>query len=58
MSPLKIIWALVKFSLCVGLAGGMVDITRAMMFNAANAHRHGLVSLTELNRQLFGPTSK
>jgi hypothetical protein len=56
MSPFKIVWALIKFSICVGLAGGMVDMTRAMMFRAADAHRQGLVSLTELNRQLFGPT--
>jgi len=53
MSPFKIVWALIKFSLCVGLAGGMVDLTMAMAHKALDAHRHGLVSLTELNRQLF-----
>ena len=56
MSPLRILMALIKFSLFVGLAGGLVDITRAMMFKAADAHRVGLVSLTELNRALFGPS--
>lgn len=58
MSPIKIIAALIKFSLCVGLAGGMVDLTMGMARKAADAHRHGLVSLTELNRQLFGPTQR
>jgi hypothetical protein len=53
MNPLRILTALIKFSVCVGLAGGLVDMTRAMMFKAANAQRVGLVSLTELNRALF-----
>ncbi len=53
MSPLRIVMALIKFSLCVGLAGGLVDMTRAMMFKAADAQKVGLVSLTDLNRALF-----
>lgn len=53
MSPFNIVSSLIKFTLYVGLAGGLVDMTRAMMFKAADAHRVGLVSLTDLNRQLF-----
>lgn len=52
VSPFKIVAALIKFSLAVGFAGGLVDMTRAMMFRAADAHRVGLVSLTEINRNL------
>ena len=54
MSPLRILGALVKFSLVIGLAGGLVDLTRAMMFKAADAQRVGLVSLHDLNQSLFG----
>lgn len=53
--PIRILWSLVQYALCIGLAGGLVDLTVAMAHRAADAHRHGLVSLTELNRQLFGP---
>lgn len=53
MSPFRIVSALIKFSLYIGMAGGLVDMTRAMMLDAANAHKAGLVSLTDLNRQLF-----
>lgn len=52
MNPLRIVMALIKLSLCIGLAGGLVDMTRAMMFKAADAQRVGLVSLTDLNRAL------
>ena len=53
MSPFKIIASLIKFSICAGLAGGLVDLTRSMGKRAAEAQHHGLVSLTDLNRQLF-----
>ena len=55
MSPFNIVSSLIKFAFYVGLAGGLVDMTKAMMFKAADAHRVGLVSLTDLNRQLFTP---
>lgn len=48
--PLRIVWSLIQYALCVGVAGGLVDLTSAMGKRAADAHRHGLVSLTELNR--------
>jgi hypothetical protein len=38
----------------VGLAGGLVDLTRSMGKEAIKAHRSGIVSLRELNRQLTG----
>lgn len=53
--PIRIVWSLIQYALCIGLAGGLVDLTVAMGRRAADAHRHGLVSLTEINRQLFGP---
>ncbi len=52
MNPLRIVMALIKFSLYIGIAGGLVDMTRAMMSKAAGAHQVGLVSLTKLNKQL------
>jgi hypothetical protein len=58
MNPLRIVMVIIKFSLCVGLAGGLVDMTRAMMSKAADAQRVGLVSLTDLNRALFGADIK
>ena len=33
---------------------GLVDLTRDMMFKAAQAHQHGLISLTALNHALIG----
>lgn len=56
MLPLKILWALVKISLCAGLAGGVVDMTRAMISKAATAHRTELVKLADLNGCCSGPS--
>lgn len=53
MSPFSIVSSLLKFAFYLGLAGGLADMTKAMMFKSAEAHRAGLVSLTDLNRQLF-----
>ncbi len=55
MSPFNVISSLIRFCLCIGIAGGLVDMTRAMLFKAASAHRAGLVSFTDLNHQLFHP---
>lgn len=54
--PIRIISSLIQYALCIGLMGGLVDLTLSMAKRAADAHRHGLVSLTGLNQQLFGPT--
>lgn len=55
MSPFRIVSNLIKFTLAIGLAGGLVDATRVMAFKAADAHRHGLVRLSKLNQSLFTP---
>ena len=52
MSPFAIVRYLIKFALCVGLAGGLVDMTIAMGKKARAAKKLGLVSLVELNRSL------
>ena len=52
------IMALVRFTILIGLAGGLVDMTRTMGQEAIKAHRTGFVSLGELNRSLVGnPTT-
>jgi len=53
VSPFKIVSSIIKLTLYVGLAGGLVDITRDMGQKAGKARRHGLISLTELNKQLY-----
>ena len=52
-SPLKIVTALVKVSLWVGIAGGLGDMTLSLARKSGDASRHGLVGLTDLNRVLF-----
>lgn len=52
MSPFAIVHSLIKFALCVGLAGGLVDMTIAMGKKAGAAKKVGLVSLVELNGSL------
>lgn len=42
MSPIGIVRSLIKFSLYIGLTGGLVDMTRAVMLKAADAHQTGL----------------
>lgn len=54
MSPFNIVSTLIRFSLCIGIAGGLVDMTRNMMFKAANAHQQGIVKIGDINHALFG----
>jgi len=49
----SLIW-LIEFTIMVGLAGGLVDMTRMMGKEAIKAHRTGIVSLHELNQKLVG----
>ncbi|MGE0527395.1 MAG: hypothetical protein AB7G93_00845 [Bdellovibrionales bacterium] len=49
---IRILCWLVEFSILVGLAGGLVDLTRSMGKEAIRAHRAGLISLHELNQKL------
>ena len=49
----SLIW-LIEFTIMVGLAGGLVDMTRMMGKEAIKAHRTGIVSLHELNKKLVG----
>jgi hypothetical protein len=48
----RIILGLVQLALVVGLAGGLVDLTRTMGDEAMKAHKQGLVSLKQLNSAL------
>jgi len=48
----RIVLGLLQFALVVGLAGGLIDLTRTMRDEAAKAHSHGLISLRKLNHQL------
>ena len=45
---------LIEFTILVGLAGGLVDLTRTMGHEAIKAHRTGVVSLHVLNQKLVG----
>ena len=45
---------LIEFTILVGLAGGLVDLTRTMGHEAIKAHKTGIVSLHELNLKLVG----
>ena len=49
----SLIW-LIEFTIVVGLAGGLVDLTRTMGNQAIKAHKTGIVSLHELNQKLVG----
>ena len=49
----SLIW-LIEFTIMVGLAGGLVDMTRMMGREAIKAHKSGIVSLHELNQNLVG----
>ncbi len=48
-----LIW-LIEFVIVVGIAGGLVDLTRSMGKEAIKAHRTGIISLHELNKKLVG----
>ena len=52
MYSLRIVMAVIKLALFLGLAGGLVNATLWMARHAAGAQQQGLVSLTRLNRQL------
>lgn len=45
---------LIEFTIIVGLAGGLVDLTRTMGKEAIKAHRSGIISLHQLNQSLVG----
>ena len=49
MSPLAIVHSLIKFALCVGLAGGLIDLTIGVGKRAENAMGIGLINLKRLN---------
>lgn len=55
MNPWSFFGALIRFALLVGMAGGLVDLTRGMMGKAYRADRVGVVDLVPLTRQLMGP---
>ena len=48
----KGLMALIEFAIVVGVAGGLVDLTRTMGQEAAKAHKTGIVSLHQLNQSL------
>ena len=48
-----LLW-LIEFTLIVGLAGGLVDLTRTMGKEAIKAHKAGIISLHRLNQSLVG----
>jgi hypothetical protein len=49
----SLIW-LIEFAIMIGIAGGLVDMTRMMGREAIKAHKTGIVSLHELNEKLVG----
>jgi hypothetical protein len=49
------IFALIKFALAVGIAGGLTDLTLSMRADAEKAHRVGVISFKQMNRSLVGP---
>ena len=49
----SLIW-LIEFTIMIGLAGGLVDMTRMMGKEAIKAHKTGIISLRELNTKLVG----
>ena len=48
-----VLW-LIELTIIVGLAGGLVDMTRSMGKEAVKAHKTGIVSLKKLNESLVG----
>ena len=44
---------MIQWLVILAVTGGLVDMTIAMRNRAVNAHRIGLVSLTELNHALM-----
>ena len=48
-----LLW-LIEFTIIIGLAGGLVDMTRSMGKEAIKAHKTGIVSLKKLNESLVG----
>ncbi len=46
--------SLIEFTILVGLAGGLVDLTKSMGKEAIKAHKTGIVSLRQLNQSLVG----
>jgi hypothetical protein len=51
---LRALIRLIEFTILVGLAGGLVDMTRMMGKEAIKAHKTGIVNLHELNQKLVG----
>jgi hypothetical protein len=51
---MKLIFRLLEFAILIGLAGGLVDLTRDMRREAYKAHKTGLISLKRLNEGLVG----
>ena len=48
----KGLMALIEFAIVIGVAGGLVDLTRTMGQEAVKAHKNGIVSLHQLNQSL------
>ena len=55
MSPLAIVHSLIKFALCIGLAGGLIDLTIGMGKRAEKATNVSLINLKQLNDSLTRP---
>ena len=51
---MKLVFWLLEFTILIGIAGGLVDLTRDMRKEAYKAHKTGLVSLKQLNQGLVG----
>jgi hypothetical protein len=51
---LRIVMWLLEFTILIGIAGGLVDLTRDMRREAYKAHKTGLISLKQLNQGLVG----
>lgn len=52
MSPFAIVHSLIKLALCIGLAGGLIDLTIGVGKKAENAISIGLINLKQLNDSL------
>ncbi len=50
----RIVLGIVKLALAIGLAGGLMDLTRTMRDEAAKAHKQGIIGLRKLNSSLVG----
>lgn len=53
MSPFAIVYSLIKFALCIGLAGGLVDATISLGRKEEEAKAISFVSLKALNDSLY-----